>query len=382
MSRQDYTSDSRNATLSHSPRLRALASLIDNFGAHLIPVQEDKSPVRGFRTNWHTRTPDFQTIYPHARRGGAFGLIPHSIGMVVFDWDDDDLQAAAAFSTEHPAELLLPTPRGWHFYWTNFQARTNAQWQYQGKTRGDVRSSSGYAIMHGDAPVLIERCISGQAKQLAFPEHLIGKAAEPIAQRAPQAISAPQKPESIPQDISAIDWRSVERGARNTTLYRAVHELAYNAPVKALADRAAFTSSLIGQAREWAALMPDWADFSYTEVQAIAESAAADVWKWRALPGVRNARYTPEQRKRGGVRSGQRRRWLQRERNAEIWKLYQTATLNNAQIAEKMGCSELTIKRVVKGNKLKNGEATQGASGFSEMSVRTLPPLRLLHDTY
>ena len=351
-------------------RLRSIESLIDNYGAHLVPVQDDKSPVRGFRTNWHTRMPDFKTIYPHARRGGAFGLIPHSIGMVVFDWDDDDLEAAAAFSTEHPSELLLPTPRGWHFYFTNYQARANAQWQYQGKTRGDVRSASGYAIMHGNAPILIDQCMTEAPKQLAFPEHLIGKAPEPepIPQEAPQATSAPQKSQSIPQDISAVNWRSVGRGARNTTLYRAVHELAYNAPVKAFSDRASFTSGLIGQAREWAALMPDWADFSYTEVQAIVEGAVADVGKWRALPGIRNARYTSEQRKRGGVRSGQRRRWLQRERDAEIEAL-RGQGLNPSGIAAQVGVSKATINRILKQSR-KLAEGSEAMSFPKEAQKR------------
>ena len=85
----------------------------------------------------------------HAARGGYFGLIPHSLGLCVLDWDDDDLGAAAAFTIEHPPALMLPTASAghWHFYFEDFKSRPNLVFEWDGKPRGDVRSANGYAIL-------------------------------------------------------------------------------------------------------------------------------------------------------------------------------------------------------------------------------------------
>ena len=62
--------------------LDALESLVFDYGAHLIPVQPDKSPAPGFRKDWQHKSPSWRMLRIHAARGGYFGLIPYSLGLL------------------------------------------------------------------------------------------------------------------------------------------------------------------------------------------------------------------------------------------------------------------------------------------------------------
>ena len=70
------------ASTAFSSLLDALESLVFDYGAHLIPVQPDKSPAPGFRKDWQLKSPSWGMLRIHAARGGYFGLIPYSLGLM------------------------------------------------------------------------------------------------------------------------------------------------------------------------------------------------------------------------------------------------------------------------------------------------------------
>ena len=337
-------------------RMDALESLVFDYGAHLIPVQPDKSPAPGFRKDWQHKSPSWGMLRIHAARGSYFGLIPYSLGLCVLDWDDDDLGAAAAFTIEQPPALMLPTASfgHWHFYYETFKPRPNAIFTWDGKDRGDVRSAKGYVVLWGNAPQQLSALMNGQLpswQQKAFPEHLIGASSIPILddiadapQLAPDPSLAPDTPfksYTTPLSLESIDWGAVKPGSRNLTLFNGLRFLAYNSPVSLYPSRESWFAELRSRAFKWAALMPDRRGFPDSEVRATAESVAAYTWRRRHV--VRdNKRADSDVQRRRGVRSGEKRRWNERERNDQIRDMLEQGMTKTA-IARRTGISRRQV---------------------------------------
>ena len=340
-------------------RMDALESLVFDYGAHLIPVQPDKSPAHGFRKDWQLKSPSWGMLRVHAARGGYFGLIPHSLGLCVLDWDDDDLGAAAAFTIEHPPALMLPTASAghWHFYFEDFKSRPNLVFEWDGKPRGDVRSANGYAILWHNGAEQLAALMNGQLpswQQQAFPEHLLGAPAIPILDGiadapplAPDPSLAPDIPfksHTMPLSLEAIDWGAVKPGSRNLTLFNGLRFLAYNSPVSLYPSRESWFAELRARAFEWAALMPDRRGFPDSEVRTTAESVAAYTWKRRHA--VRdNKRADSDVQRRRGVRSGEKRRWNERGRNDQIRDMLGRG-MTKAAIARRVGLDVSQVRRL------------------------------------
>ena len=292
----------------------------------------------------------------HAARDGYFGLIPHSLGLCVLDWDDDDMGAAAAFTIEQPPALMLPTASfgHWHFYYETFKPRPNARFTWDGKDRGDVRSAKGYVVMWGNAPQQLSALMNGQLpswQQKAFPEHLIGASSIPILddiadapQLAPDPTLAPDTPlksYTTPLSLESIDWGAVKPGSRNLTLFNGLRFLAYNSPVSLYPSRKSWFAELRARAFEWAALMPDRRGFPDSEVRATAESVAAYTWQRRHA--VRDSkRADSDVQRRRGVRSGEKRRWNERGRNDQIRDMLERGMTKTA-IARRTGISRRQV---------------------------------------
>ena len=337
-------------------RMDALESLVFDYGAHLIPVQPDKSPAHGFRKDWQHKSPSWGMLRVHAARGGYFGLIPYSLGLCVLDWDDDDLGAAAAFTIEQPPALMLPTASfgHWHFYYETFKPRPNAIFTWDGKERGDVRSAKGYVVLWGNAPQQLSALMNGQLpswQQQAFPEHLIGAPAIPILddiadapQLAPDPSLAPDTPfksYTTPLSLESIDWGAVKPGSRNLTLFNGLRFLAYNSPVSLYPSRESWFAELRARAFEWAALMPDRRGFPDSEVRTTADSVAA--YTWRRRHAVRdNKRADSDVQRRRGLRSGEKRRWNERKRNDQIRDMLERGMTKSA-IARRTGLSRRQV---------------------------------------
>ena len=340
-------------------RMDALESLVFDYGAHLIPVQPDKSPAHGFRKDWQLKSPSWGILRVHAARGGYFGLIPHSLGLSVLDWDDDDLGAAAAFTIEQPPALMLPTARfgHWHFYYEDFERRPNLVWEWDGKTRGDVRSGNGYVVLWHNGAEQVAALMNGQLpswQQQAFPEHLLGAPAIPILDGiadAPQLVpdrslapDIPFKSHTMPLSLEAIDWGAIRPGSRNLTLFNGLRFLAYNSPVSLYPSRESWFAELRARAFEWAALMPDRRGFPDSEVRTTADSVAA--YTWRRRHAVRdNKRADSDVQRRRGVRSGEKRRWNERERNNQIRDMLERG-MTKAAIARRVGLNVSQVRRL------------------------------------
>ncbi len=340
-------------------RMDALESLVFDYGAHLIPVQSDKSPAHGFRKNWQLKSPSWGILRVHAARGGYFGLIPHSLGLSVLDWDDDDLGAAAAFTIEQPPALMLPTARfgHWHFYYEDFERRPNLIWEWDGKTRGDVRSGNGYVVLWHNGAERVAALMNGQLpswQQQAFPEHLLGAPAIPILdgitdapQLAPDPSLVPDIPfksHTMPLSLEAIDWGAIRPGSRNLTLFNGLRFLAYNSPVSLYPSRESWFAELRARAFEWAALMPDRRGFPDGEVRTTADSVAA--YTWRRRHAVRDSkRADSDVQRRRGVRSGEKRRWNERERNNQIRDMLERG-MTKAAIARRVGLNVSQVRRL------------------------------------
>ena len=339
-----------------SSLLDALESLVFDYGAHLIPVQPDKSPAPGFRKDWQHKSPSWGMLRIHAARGGYFGLIPYSLGLCVLDWDDDDLGAAAAFTIEQPPALMLPTASfgHWHFYYETFKPRPNAIFTWDGKDRGDVRSAKGYVVLWGNAPQQLSALMNGHLpswQQKAFPEHLIGASSIPILdditdapQLAPDPSLAPDTPfksYTTPLSLESIDWGAVKPGSRNLTLFNGLRFLAYNSPVSLYPSRESWFAELRSRAFKWAALMPDRRGFPDSEVRTTADSVAA--YTWRRRHAVRdNKRADSDVQRRRGLRSGEKRRWNERERNDQIRDMLEQGMTKTA-IARRTGLSRRQV---------------------------------------
>ena len=337
-------------------RMDALESLVFDYGAHLIPVQPDKSPAPGVRKDWQHKSPSWGMLRIHAARGGYFGLIPYSLGLCVLDWDDDDLGAAAAFTIEQPPALMLPTASfgHWHFYYETFKPRPNAIFTWDGKDRGDVRSAKGYVVLWGNAPQQLSALMNGQLpswQQKAFPEHLIGASSIPILddiadapQLAPDPSLAPDTPfksYTTPLSLESIDWGAVKPGSRNLTLFNGLRFLAYNSPVSLYPSRESWFAELRSRAFKWAALMPDRRGFPDSEVRTTADSVAA--YTWRRRHAVRdNKRADSDVQRRRGLRSGEKRRWNERERNDQIRDMLERGMTKTA-IARRTGISRRQV---------------------------------------
>ena len=342
-----------------SSLLDALESLVFDYGAHLIPVQPDKSPAPGFRKDWQYKSPSWGMLRIHAARGGYFGLIPYSLGLCVLDWDDDDLGAAAAFTIEQPPALMLPTASfgHWHFYYETFKPRPNAIFTWDGKDRGDVRSANGYVVLWGNAPQQLSALMNGQLpswQQQAFPEHLLGAPAIPILdgitdapQLAPDPSLVPDIPfksHTMPLSLESIDWGAVKPGSRNLTLFNGLRFLAYNSPVSLYPSRESWFAELRTRAFKWAALMPDRRGFPDSEVRATAESVAA--YTWRRRHAVRDSkRADSDVQRRRGVRSGEKRRWNERERNDQIKDMLERG-MTKAAVARRVGLDARQVRRL------------------------------------
>ena len=363
-------------------RMDALEYLKVDCGAALIPVADPanglKFPADGFKQWPRWRSWQWEDLKGHAQRDGQFAIIPSSIGCAAADWDSPDMEALIAFSKDYSDALDLPTQRGYHFYFPNIDHFNLTKFTYHGVERGEAISRNSYAIMWSTAPQQLAAFVQNgyvrRRQPALFPLDLL-KNLERSASAPPPVVDTPLTPDGAtlpPTDT----WAAVEVGQRNTTIFDELRFLAYGS-VKYFESWLTFDAALQTQAATWARAIPDRSDFPDSEVRGIAWSVSRRVWEWRYALAIWLKRSDPAIQAFRGRRSGERRRWTTRDRDAQIIRLDQTGAMKISEIAAQCGLTGRSVNRILMRERQKRRKAAdiEGAPPLYISSPCGLPPL-------
>ena len=200
-------------TQSSTTATESLKTIADAGGHFVLVKRGEKRPVWG---RWQKRKPSLDVVAAH---DGRIGLIPHSIGATALDVDQGD-----------PSKLPPPWTRtrsqragGFHLYYGDDQARGNQSWEAEGCS-GEVRSASGYLILHNGGEHKLARAIeSGRQKSLfPFPFDLLK------LHEAELIVPTVRKLHAV-ETLGKVSVRleGVFEGARGESLFLVVREWAY-----------------------------------------------------------------------------------------------------------------------------------------------------------
>ena len=316
-------------------RTDALRSLVEDYGAHIIPITDDKRPQRGY-TQWHRRSWSWDELRGVAARTPV-ALVPASLGMSVLDWDDDDLVAASDFTSEYTPTLIVPsrTEGRWHFYYDDTESRGSGAWAWGGRRRGEVRSGRGYVGLWGYAPQMLHRLLH-------------------TADTLPASVSPPwDELMSSCDDVDDTDATAAPRAAsdriapgwRNNGIFDAVRHWAYRA-VHDYTDYGSWLQAVRTQAYSVRSSVDveSRGGYSRSECAATAKSIAMYVWARRDEQWA--SRVSSAQQSWRGRRSGESRRWHTRTRDAEILALASLGISQRA-IARHMGLHRRVVQHVI-----------------------------------
>ena len=202
----------------------ALATLIEDYSAHLVLVGKAKRPIW---KRWNKRRPGVEVVEHHASTGRHVGIIPASIHTSALDCDKGETEA---FISEHIPLAVLPSRRrsGRHLYYDDTEPRGNAQFKLPGfeGMAGDVRSGRGYLVMHHNgAEILADALATKTRSDYPFPAGLF----ERVPTIRPFEVQRPGKvlpfPRSARPDTRLED---VAEGRRHYALFDTVRFWAYD----------------------------------------------------------------------------------------------------------------------------------------------------------
>ena len=225
--------------------LLALAGL----GAHLVLCTANK---RAVRRGWQfpDRAPTPEDVRQHVEGGGLCGLVPGSLGLVVFDADRGD---AAQLRRQFPPLVAIATrPGHWHLVYTD-----RGEWRPRDfwclGAFGQVRGEGGFVVLH--QPRRLLEAVQGRRRDYpppAGPQLLIGPearrqavAAGLVAPRKSPRRGARQgraKPKPVPASASVQGKRD---SSTNLALFDAVRAWAYGQVQAARASGQPFEAWLL-----------------------------------------------------------------------------------------------------------------------------------------
>ena len=154
------------STSDYSPILTIVTELLE-LSAHLVPLggfygrplPEDAAEYDRWKVptrSWKDRAACNADALARAGAGHWFGLIPSSLGLVVLDVDDGDVDSLCKMLT---AQLYgferVRTRRGWHIYLRAGADWPTGNWQWElAGCSGDIRYDVGYVVVWDPAALL------------------------------------------------------------------------------------------------------------------------------------------------------------------------------------------------------------------------------------
>lgn len=119
--------------------------------------EKAKRPVTA---RWKDYKPSQAEVAAHLRNGGARGVVPASVGLIVADHDYGDPVETRGMIESYGVDYVeIPTRKGIHFYWRDdgIDPIANSKWEIKRSetgeviARGDIRHSGGYANIADEA---------------------------------------------------------------------------------------------------------------------------------------------------------------------------------------------------------------------------------------
>ena len=109
-----------------------------------LPENQDESIKKPASTGWQKNKPTDEEVLVHIKKGGLVGIIPWSLGAVVFDCDGDHEAKDALIKKYGPPAFICPSRKKGreHLWYRSGRAYGNGKWQ-----GGDIRGGSGYVIL-------------------------------------------------------------------------------------------------------------------------------------------------------------------------------------------------------------------------------------------
>ena len=323
-------------------RRQALSDLY-NRGARFVRCDgKSKKPIP--RVRWlHGPPPTLQEVLFHP---GHIGLVPWSLGLVAVDidaWDNPDC-LDPLINALGPL-CVLKSPRGWHVYCETDRWWPSRPWKTLG-CAGELRSRL-YSVLYGDAAQQLVGALTWRNPSLAGDLDVL--LPRPERKQKSSCRDGKGKEGAKPPSDSAVDLSRVLEPGRNEALFEARRWPAYRSVREwGPSRREAWMQAVFDQALAANNLFPD--PLPRREVRDTAKSIGGWVWARRdhfcGPTKAEGARFTPEQRRRGGENKARRVRCDNRERDIRIVKR-RRAGESWGQIAAAEGCSKGCARRVV-----------------------------------
>ena len=325
-------------------KLKEGLAYLHGLGAWMV-LCRGKVPLPGSR--WRTCRPDLDSLLAHP---DTIGLVPFSVSTSALDVDEGN---PAALALCHPPLVSCSSrrPGGEHLYYRDDIPRSNRRWAAFGCS-GEVRSNSGYLILHGDAPMLLAEALANVPNvqwECKFPAHILeGDASDDVRRASCSAAADPADPQRILPPLppgAPPELEQVQKGRRNIALFDALRFWAYE-EVKLAAASASYDAwrrSVEHRALAENARFPQ----PLTERHALSTAHSVAVWTWTAYRSGRGRGWTTEQRRRGGENRGRRTRFDNRERDSEIVRRWEGGE-SLRQISRAIGLSHVAVRKIVK----------------------------------
>ena len=295
MHNNDPDDITEHAVTEPEPRAAALASL-DARGAHFV-LCGGATGKRPIWSRWQDRRPSLPVVQGYRDK---LGVIPWSLRECVMDVDRGDPRS---LQDRMPARVVLPTPRGSHWYFDVETPPRNQRFEL-GDVAGDILSDRKLAILHFDGPKRLADALARPGRY-RWPVDLF-EAAGILPASGTDTPEIDQRAFLEPLSVKAApDLSGVPVGHRNVKLFNTVRVWAYRQWARwGPRSIALWNDHVRAYAEQCGAALPanEVADTALSISTWVASGhRATDLIQW--TPEVRTAR----RRKGGIVRSRQRR---------------------------------------------------------------------------
>ena len=135
-----------------TPAVTAVKTLAKDYGAHLLRVRADKTPLE--RPGWAYRATPLVDLLEHVDTGGLLGLTPESVGLAALDVDQGDPEAVAHYFPP-VVSIASRTPGRAHCYYRSGRAIPQRRWRF-GACSGEIRSRRGGFLILWNAAALLD----------------------------------------------------------------------------------------------------------------------------------------------------------------------------------------------------------------------------------
>ena len=282
-------------------------------GARFVLCDYDKRPIW---KGWHKKHPTLDQVVNH---WGPVGVVPYTIGMTVLDADRIPTGTGFRMMLDRLAHVVVVRSRKSnraHIYMRDDVPLCNGRFECFG-IKGDIRSTSGYVILWGDAMKLVA---GRMAKDEESPAGIlrIRQMEEWLITSGGGRRNPPRDRRKIDEELSETRARSIRRnrgcsavavsmaaiGERNTTLFDTLRLWAYKC--RRGDDWIEWRAMVRARAHWLNASIPQ--PLEDNEVQKTADSVAQ--FCWNELDEIVPARkdLTPDIQARRGRQSGDARR--------------------------------------------------------------------------